>query len=196
MRISTRTTLILLSVLLGIAMVLFLAIAPNAVEESNGSAYKEGTVMTVKTSVQPVADYHLDEIIEEPKKWTEEEVIVLAKMLWGEARGIPSDTEKAACIWCVLNRVDNGMGSIVEVVTAPYQFVGYQEDHPVDPELKALCEDVLARWYQEKDGKTDVGRVLPSNYLFFTGDGQHNHFRNAYKNGDIGTWDYESPYED
>lgn len=90
-------------------------------------------------------------------------------MLWGEARGIPSDTEKAACIWCVLNRVDNGMGSIVEVVTAPYQFVGYQEDHPVDPELKALCEDVLARWYQEKDGKTDVGRVLPSNYLFFTG---------------------------
>lgn len=126
MRISTRTTLILLSVLLGIAMVLFLAIAPNAVEESNGSAYKEGTVMTVKTSVQPVADYHLDEIIEEPKKWTEEEVIVLAKMLWGEARGIPSDTEKAACIWCVLNRVDNGMGSIVEVVTAPYQFVGYQ----------------------------------------------------------------------
>lgn len=196
MRISTRTTLILLSVLLGIAMVLFLAIAPNAVEESNGSAYKEGTVMTIKTSVQPVADYHLDEIIEEPKKWTEEEVIVLAKMLWGEARGIPSDTEKAACIWCVLNRVDNGMGSIVEVVTAPYQFVGYQEDHPVDPELKALCEDVLARWYQEKDGKTDVGRVLPSNYLFFTGDGQHNHFRNAYKNGDIWTWDYESPYED
>lgn len=174
MRISTKTTLILLSVLLGIAMVLFLAIAPNAVEESNG----------------------LDEIIEEPKKWTEEEVIVLAKMLWGEARGIPSDTEKAACIWCVLNRVDNGMGSIVEVVTAPYQFVGYQEYHPVDPELKALCEDVLVRWYQEKDGKTDVGRVLPSNYLFFTGDGQHNHFRNAYKNGDIWTWDYESPYED
>lgn len=87
MRISTRTTLILLSVLLGIAMVLFLAIAPNAVEESNGSAYKDGTVMTVKTSVQPVADYHLDEIVEEPKKWTEEEVSVLAKNALGRSKG-------------------------------------------------------------------------------------------------------------
>ena len=132
---------------------------------------------------------------EEFELWTEEEVTVLAKMLWGEARGVPSDTEKAACVWCVLNRVDQGMGTIVEVVTAPYQFVGYQEDHPVDPDLKELCEDVLERWYREKSGETDVGRVLPSDYLFFTGDGEHNYFRNAYKNGEIWTWDYESPYE-
>lgn len=87
---------------------------------------------------------------EEFELWTEEEVTVLAKMLWGEARGVPSDTEKAACVWCVLNRVDQGMGTIVEVVTAPYQFVGYREDHPVDPDLKKLCEDVLERWYREK----------------------------------------------
>ena len=119
---------------------------------------------------------------EEFELWTEEEVTVLAKMLWGEARGVPSDTEKAACVWCVLNRVDQGMGTIVEVVTAPYQFVGYQEDHPVDPDLKDLCEDVLERWYREKSGETDVGRVLPSDYLFFTGDGEHNYFRNAYVN--------------
>lgn len=90
---------------------------------------------------------------EEFELWTEEEVTVLAKMLWGEARGVPSDTEKAACVWCVLNRVDQGMGTIVEVVTAPYQFVGYQEDHPVDPDLKELCEDVLERWYKEKAEK-------------------------------------------
>lgn len=126
----------------------------------------------------------------------EEEVIVLAKMLYGEARGVPSDTEKAACIWCVLNRVDQGMGTIIEVVTAPHQFAGYQEDHPVEPDLKALCEDVLERWYREKNGETNVGRVLPSDYLFFTGDGEHNYFRNAYKNGEIWTWDYDSPYED
>ena len=126
---------------------------------------------------------------EEFELWTEEEVTVLAKMLWGEARGVPSDTEKAACVWCVLNRVDQDMGTIVEVVTAPYQFVGYQEDHPVDPDLKELCEDVLERWYREKSGETDVGRVLPSDYLFFTGDGEHNYFRNAYKkrrNMDVG----------
>lgn len=34
------------------------------------------------------------------------EVEALAKMLYGEARGIASDMEKAACVWCVLNRVD------------------------------------------------------------------------------------------
>lgn len=33
-----------------------------------------------------------------PQPWTDEEVIVLAKMLWGEARGVGSDTEKAACV--------------------------------------------------------------------------------------------------
>lgn len=33
-----------------------------------------------------------------PQPWTDEEVIVLAKMLWGEARGVSSDAEKAACV--------------------------------------------------------------------------------------------------
>lgn len=32
--------------------------------------------------------------------WSEEEITVLSKMVWGEARGIPSDTEKAACVVC------------------------------------------------------------------------------------------------
>lgn len=45
-----------------------------------------------------------------PQPWTDEEVIVLAKMLWGEARGVGSDTEKAACVWCALNRVNHGYG--------------------------------------------------------------------------------------
>ena len=30
--------------------------------------------------------------------WTDEEVIVLTKMLWGEAGSVPSDTEKAAVV--------------------------------------------------------------------------------------------------
>ena len=84
---------------------------------------------------------------------------MLAKMVWGEARGVASDTEKAACVWCVLNRVDQGYGSITTVVTAPYQFIGYDADNPIDDEIKALCEDVLTRWYAEKDGETNTGRV-------------------------------------
>lgn len=113
-------------------------------------------------------------------------------MVWGEARGIPSDTEKAACVWCVLNRVDYGYGNIVMVVTAPYQFAGYDIDNPIDDEIKALCEDVLTRWYAEKAGETDVGRVLPSDYMWFTGDGEHNYFRNAYEGGKTWDWSLQS----
>lgn len=36
----------------------------------------------------------------------EAEVEMLARLIWGEARGVASDTEKAAVVWCVLNRVD------------------------------------------------------------------------------------------
>lgn len=106
--------------------------------------------------------------------WSEEEVDVLAKMVWGEARGVPSDTEKAACVWCALNRVDQGYGSITTVITAPYQFIGYDA---------------------EKDGETNTGRVLPSDYLWFSGDGKHNYFRNAYKGGETWDWSLPSPYE-
>ena len=98
-------------------------------------------------------------------------------------------------MWCALNRVDCGYGSIVMVVTTPYQFVGYQEDNPVDENLVALCEDVLARWYAEKAGEENVGRVLPSDYLWFSGDGYHNYFRNAYRGGNTWDWSLESPYE-
>ena len=81
-----------------------------------------------------------------PQPWTDEEVIVLAKMLWGEARGVSSDAEKAACVWCALNRVDHGYGDIITVVTTPKQFVGYNEENPVDDGLITLCIDVLTRW--------------------------------------------------
>ena len=130
-----------------------------------------------------------------PQPWTDEEVIVLAKMLWGEARGVSSDAEKAACVWCVLNRVDHGYGDITAVVTAPYQFVGYREGNPVDDELITLCIDVLSRWYAEREGQVEVGRVLPADYLWFSGDGERNHFRNAYRGGDRWDWSLPSPYE-
>lgn len=130
-----------------------------------------------------------------PQPWTDEEVIVLAKMLWGEARGVSSDAEKAACVWCVLNRVDHGYGDIITVVTAPEQFVGYNAKNPIDDDLITLCIDVLSRWYAEREGQVEVGRVLPADYLWFSGDGERNHFRNAYRGGDRWDWSLPSPYE-
>lgn len=127
--------------------------------------------------------------------WTDEEATVLAKMLWGEARGVASDTEKAAVVWCALNHVDAGYGDVVTAVTTPGHFVGYQNSNPVDNDLKALCEDVLARWYSEKDGIQDVGRVLPKEYIYFSGDGERNYFRNAYIGGNQWDWSLPSPYK-
>ena len=68
------------------------------------------------------------------------EVEALAKMLYGEARGIASDTEKAACVWCVLNRVDDPRfpDTVLEVLSAPYQFAGYSAEYPATEELKIL----------------------------------------------------------
>ena len=155
-------------------------------------------VVEVPTQVifEPVETQVIFEPVETPQPWTHEEVVALAKMLWGEARGIPSETEQAACVWCVLNRVDQGYGSILEVVTAPSQFLGYRENNPIDETLLLLSEDVLTRWQREKDGETEVGRVLPPDYLWFSGDSKRNHFRNAYKNGTTWDWSLPSPYED
>lgn len=127
--------------------------------------------------------------------YTPEEVAMIAKLLYRECRGVPSDTEKACVAWTVCNRVDAGYaGTISEVITAQNQFA-YIEDTPVDEKLYALAEDVLARWNNERNGNVSVGRILPTDYLWFSGDGRHNYFRNQYSGGNI--WDYslESPYE-
>ena len=158
---------------------LFIPIVPAPVEEAPSS---------------PVIE-EIEEDPPAPQPWSSEEVTILAKMVWGEARGVSSITEQAACVWCALNRVDCGYGSIVLVVTTPYQFVGYRESNPVDENLAALCEDVLTRWYAEKAGEENVGRVLPPDYLWFSGDGYHNYFRNAYRGGNTWDWSLESPYE-
>ena len=118
-------------------------------------------------------------------------------MLYGEARGIPSDTEKAACVWCVLNRVDDPRfpDTVLEVLEAPYQFSGYSADYPVLPELEQLVADVLTRYHAEKSGEENVGRVLPPEYCFFTGDGKHNHFTEGWQDTETWGWTLESPYE-
>ena len=119
--------------------------------------------------------------------------IALAKMVWGEARGC-SVEERAAVVWCVLNRVDAGYGTIISVVAEPGHFVGYDVSHPVDPDILALVQDVLDRWWLETTNSGEVGRVLPADYLWFHGDGKHNHFRNAYVGGEVWDWSLPSPY--
>jgi len=125
------------------------------------------------------------------------EIPLIAKTVWGEAQGC-SKMEQAAVIWCILNRVDSkgyGFGHGIEyVITFPNQFHGYNPNFPVTDEIYDLTVDVLERWEREKSGETDVGRVLPKEYLYFSGNGTENIFRTEYTGGDIWRWNCVNPY--
>lgn len=127
--------------------------------------------------------------------YTDSDAIDIAKVLYRECRGVPSVTEQACVAWTILNRVDNNNASIHDVVSSPHQFA-FSENTPVDETLLNLAYDVLERWNSEKNGETNVGRVLPESYLWFEGHSGHNYFRNRY-DGDFTVWSYslESPYE-
>ena len=145
--------------------------------------------------VQPVALEEVAPIVEEPEPMLDEaDVEMLAKLVWGEARGC-SVTEQAAVIWTVLNRVDSEdpvfPDTIEEVVTQPWQFVGYAPTHPVEQDKVELARDVLTQGLTGGEG-----RVLPREYVFFHGDGLHNYFRIEFKhNGQYWDWSLDSPYE-
>ena len=139
-----------------------------------------------------------------------EDIVLLSKTLYGEARGVPSKTHQAAVVWCILNRVDSNEfpNTIEEVVKQPYQFAGYSEEHPDEYELHQLVVDVVLRWHHEKCGETNVGRILPSDYLYFRGDRSENYFSNdwsylseiprEYLSIAKGLWEWAlpSPYQD
>lgn len=138
------------------------------------------------------------EAAQEPETEQEEETIVLlAKMLWGEARGC-STTEQAACVWVALNRVSDPRwpDTLREVLLQPEQFRGLREDNPATEELMALAEDVLSRRARELAGEAAVGRVIPEDYFFWAGDGKRNHFRREYESKERWGWSMESPYEE
>lgn len=137
---------------------------------------------------------------EEQAQHDRETVEAVAQTVWGEARGC-STTEQAAVVWCILNRVDSPefpddpMWVVQQVVSGYKQFSGYSPDNPVEPDLVALVEDVMARWDMEKIAVGGVGRVLPADYLYFDGDGSHNHFRRDYiRTGETWDWGLASPY--
>ena len=112
--------------------------------------------------------------------FTEEDVAAVAKMLWGEARGCTRDNQ-IKCAWVVCNRVDDERfpDTIQGVLEQPSQFHGYDPTYPVTDELYNVAFDVLTRWSYEKQG-IPVRRELASSFLWFTGNGVENIFREVY----------------
>lgn len=128
---------------------------------------------------------------------TDEELEILAKIVYREAGGIRDKAHQAAVIWCILNRVDaNNPGwgdTIKSVATYPHAFA-WIPNTPVDQELLLLAADVCERWNLEKAGDDEVGRTLPATYLYFWGDGKYNHFTEEWKGTDYWDWSLPSPY--
>lgn len=166
----------------------------------------QGTMVPGVVSVPPDATLALYEPEKRPEgvsptqapaPWSEDDLELLAQTIYAEADICRTKKEKAAVVWCILNRLDAGYGgSIREVVTAPHQFA-WSEDRPVVPEYIELAEDVLERWASEKEGRKDVGRVLPAGYLFFEGDGWVNHYDTSFPvdmGGDVWGWTLPDPY--
>lgn len=122
----------------------------------------------------------------------EEDIIAMAKLLYGECRGVKSKAEQAAVAWCVLNRFDNprfGGETIYDVITAKNQFMGYKETNPVTDELYELAKDVMYRWHREQMGCSPVGRTLPKEYVYFVGKNGHNWFSAKWKSGEYFDFD-------
>lgn len=106
---------------------------------------------------------------------THDEVYFLAKTVHGEA-SICSDKVKSQVAWCILNRVDDTSypNTIEEVVKQPGQFQGFyrESSSEITDEELSMCYDIIKAWKNYDDRY----RSLPSDYLYFRGDGYSNYF--------------------
>lgn len=139
-------------------------------------------------------------IIEAQKLWWEAEsvrekyAVMLAKTIKIEAGGIQSTVEKACIAWTALNRSDAQQVPLDKILTKPNQFA-YDPKTSVRADLLALSYDVLDRWAAERLGATDVGRVLPKDYLWYSGNTKHNFFRNDYYGHVYWNYSLPNPYD-
>lgn len=206
-RVVSASTIIVVTLILGIAVS---SAEEEVVKADTPKASVQPLVIeTVEKNVEPQDTVTETVEVDEPEEvtveteaepyitiyYTEQDVIDIAKVLYNECRGVGSKTEQACVAWTILNRVDNQGLSISEVIRAKDQFA-FNESTTVDDSLLDLASDVLWRWNSEKNGETEVGRVLPKEYTYFVGRGGHNYFRNGF-DGEYSIWDYslKSPYE-
>ena len=123
------------------------------------------------------------ELASEPEPpYSEADIALLCKMAWGEARGC-APAEQALCVWTPLNRLDNGGfgSSIEEIVTAERQFIGYAPENPVTEEIRAVVVAVLEAWVAGEPAPALPPYAETGDYLFFSGDGRHNYFRESWR---------------
>jgi len=109
---------------------------------------------------------------------SQEERVMIAKTIWGEARGCARDEQKLVA-WTILNRYDTGEwgDTVAYIITAPLQFIGYKAGHPVTDEIMAVANEVIDAWLNSEDALILPPYSTDSDYVFFNGDGVNNYFR-------------------
>lgn len=113
--------------------------------------------------------------------YTERELEMITKTVWGEARGCATD-EQRLVVWTIFQQVDADgdfakYSTVAGIITKPYNFGGYCESNPLDPDIYAMVCEEAAKWANGEEPPTlePYAPTLP--YLFFDGDGEHNWFR-------------------
>lgn len=137
---------------------------------------------------------------------TDEEITMLAKVIseeatvivWnGERWGVTVKARQAAVGWIAYNRLTAGLwgNTLADVLVYPGAFA-YRESAALSPEMLDLARDITSRWWSEQQGEENVGRTIPEEYLYFSGDGRENHFRTEYRNtGEYWGWTLPDPYK-
>ena len=177
---NTTKNYIMLSTIMQVVLIVLVTAWGVILYNNSGDNYVYN-VQGEATESSPVVQEE-GEVQEDPQVlYSQEEVALVAKTVYGEARGC-SEAEKRLVAWCILNRVDDGTwGDTVEdVVTYPGAFYGYKEDNPMDESCVEVAQDVLAEWRSGKEADVLKPYATTSEYLYFGGDGQHNWFREEY----------------
>lgn len=107
-----------------------------------------------------------------PKPWTDDELKAMAQTLSGECYDDKAHDKRLVCE-VILNRVGDGRfgDSIVEVITAENQFLGYwNPSRPISDNDLAIAEQTLDDWF-------DNDCEALSTYLYFSaGSNRENTF--------------------
>ena len=168
----------------------------ETIEVQNVLKKSEETKINYSNTIHVLVTPEQKEKVQQQVKKMDNEIKMLAKVIYREARG-ESKQYQSAVAWCVLNRVDSPRygSTIKKVITSPNQFAWYP-DTPVTKNQKRISKDVITRWLLEKEGIKDVGRSLPKDYFFFSGDGTHNYFRQNFNSTTYWDWSLPNVYDE
>ena len=152
---------------------------PDYRESERDNSYREA--MRPEPKERAVLDSSLQSL-QPPRRWTYTDVDVIARMVWGEGRGV-SRNEQKLIVWTVINRLEHGGygSSLVRVVRAPGQFHGYSSNFPINTAIREMTIEVLEAWDRGDSAKVYPPFARVDNYRYFWGDGRHNWFRTNWR---------------